>query len=228
LLFNNFNPIVLLYIIPAILLSLSFHEFSHAFVSYMFGDPTAKNQGRLTLNPKRHLDPLGTLMIIISTISSTGIGWAKPVPINPMYYKNRKMGTLLVSLAGPGSNVFLAFIASFPLLFIAFKYGDQSVSTLSMNAIIYNLSLFFFRINLSLAVFNLLPVPPLDGSKVLSAILPSRQYFQLMQYENIIGIIFLVIIFIFPTQLGRVMYPFIKGLSDLIINIVNPVINMLL
>jgi Zn-dependent protease len=227
-LFNNFNPIVLLYLIPVILLSLSFHEFSHAFVSYMLGDPTAKNQGRLTLYPMRHLDPLGTLMIFLSSISETGIGWAKPVPINPMYYKNRKMGTLLVSLAGPGSNVFLAFLASFPLLFIGFKYGDQNINTFSMNAIIYNLCLFFIRINLSLAVFNLLPVPPLDGSKVLSAILPTRQYFQLMQYENIIGIIFLVVIFIFPRQLGRVMNPFIEGLSSLIFFVVKPIINMLL
>ncbi|NJD04249.1 MAG: site-2 protease family protein, partial [Ruminiclostridium sp.] len=90
----NFMQFV--YIVIVILLSLSFHEFSHAFVSYKLGDPTARDQGRLTLNPLRHLDPLGTIMMVASMIGGAGIGWAKPVPINPMYYKNKKAGTMLV------------------------------------------------------------------------------------------------------------------------------------
>jgi Zn-dependent protease len=225
---SNFNLIKMIYIIPVILLSLSFHECSHAVVSFMLGDPTAKNQGRLTLNPKKHLDPLGTIMIFLSFFSGTGIGWAKPVPISPMYYKNRKMGTLLVSLAGPLSNVLLAFVFSIPYLYVLFKYGDQNLNSLSINANIYFLSLFFIQINISLAVFNIIPVPPLDGSKILSAILPTNQYFKLMQYENIIGVVFLLIIFIFPAQLGRAMSPFINGIWQIITFIVKPIINMLI
>jgi Zn-dependent protease len=222
------NPIEIIYLIPVILLSLSFHEFSHAFMSYKLGDPTAKNQGRLTLYPMRHLDPLGTIMIFISSLSGYGIGWAKPVPINPVYYKNRKAGTVIVSLAGPVSNIFLALLFAFPLLYVNSKYGPQSMSSSSFAAIIYNLSMFFFYINISLAIFNILPVPPLDGSKILSGILPTRQYYKFMQHENTIGVIFLLIIFIFPNQLGAVMSPIIHGISDLIQTIVTPFINMLI
>lgn len=214
-----------LYLIPVILLSLSFHEFAHAFVSYKLGDPTAKSMGRLTLNPLKHLDPVGTIMLVISGLSGSGIGWAKPVPIDPRYYKDARRGTMLTSLAGPVSNVLLAVIFAFPVIYIETKYASSGVS--NFNYFIYTLSSKFIIINLGLAVFNILPVPPLDGSKILSGILPPEQYFKLMQYENYIGIIFIIVVFAFPSVLQNIMTPIVKSLWQIINLIVNPIINML-
>jgi Zn-dependent protease len=138
-----------------------------------------------------------------------------------MYYKDRKKGTMLVGLAGPLSNIILAFLFSFPMAYLGGKYSNIRLDALfsvdqlyffkSFSAIpvLFNLSRFFYIININLAVFNILPVPPLDGSKVLSGILPKSQYFKLMQYENFIAIIFLILIFIFPGILYKVMFPFI-------------------
>jgi len=179
---------ILIYLIPVILISITIHEVSHAYFSYKLGDPTAKNLGRLTLNPLKHLDTLGTLMIVLA-----GFGWAKPVPINPMYYNERKKGIIIVSFAGPLSNILLAFIFSIPMLLIA---GENFLISGNLFSI-------------SLAVFNVLPVPPLDGSRILSAVLPERQYFKIMQYEKYIGIIFLIILFAFPGLLYTIMSPFI-------------------
>jgi len=217
------DPIIIIYLIPAILISLSFHELAHAFISYRLGDPTAKDAGRLTLNPLKHLDPLGTLMILV-----TRFGWAKPVPINPMYYNDRRKGTILVSIAGPLSNILLAIIFAFPLLYVNLKYGYQPLKTISIPAITYNLSSLLFVINLNLAVFNVLPVPPLDGSKILSGVLPTRHYFKLMQYENYIGVIFLLIVFIFPGVLHSVMGPIVGAIAQLIYNIVLPIVSQII
>ncbi len=206
------------YIIIVVLLSLSFHEFSHALISYRLGDPTAKDQGRLTLNPIRHLDPLGSIMMVASMIGGAGIGWAKPVPINPMYYKNKKAGTMLVSIAGPVSNLFLSFIFVFPLLFIGSQYDITTLDSSNLNAMIFNISRMFVLTNINLAVFNLLPVPPLDGSKILSGVLPTRQYYQFMQYENYIGIAFILIIFAFPRILTGVLNAITIPISKVMIN----------
>lgn len=193
------------YIAIVILLSLSFHELSHAFVSYRLGDPTARDQGRLTLNPIKHLDPLGTIMMVASMIGGAGIGWAKPVPINPMYYKNKKAGTMLVSVAGPVSNLLLSFIFAFPVIYINYKYNIKPADPTNLDIFIFSISHLFMLTNINLAIFNLLPVPPLDGSKILSGILPTRQYYQFMQYENYIGIAFILLIFIFPGVLSGVL-----------------------
>lgn len=206
----------IVYIIAVTLVSLSFHEFAHAFVSYRLGDPTAKNQGRLTLNPVKHLDPIGTIMMVASMFSGYGIGWAKPVPINPMYYRNRKLGTMLTSIAGPLSNLLLAFLFIFPLVNAMISGGGDIVATNAFNEKLINISKLFVRTNIGLAIFNLLPVPPLDGSKILSGILPTRQYFKFMQYENYIGIAFILLIFIFPGILSGVL-----GF------IINPVLNLM-
>jgi Zn-dependent protease len=214
------DPRIIIYLIPVVLISLSFHEFSHAYVSYKLGDPTAKNLGRLTLNPLKHLDILGTIMILLSRF-----GWAKPVPINPLYYKDRRKGVMLVSLAGPLSNILLAFIFSFPMLYIQGMYGVPKIISPNVAAIIYNFSSIFYIININLAVFNILPIPPLDGSKILAGLIPSSRYYRIMQYENYIAIIFLVLIFAFPRVLYTIMSPFIWIIDTAIKSITVPIIS---
>jgi len=146
--------------IPAVLIAITFHEFSHGYAAHLLGDPTPKNQGRLTLNPISHLDPLGTLMLLVAHF-----GWAKPVQVNPFYFKgDRQRGLLLVSLAGPFSNLVLA-------LFVAILYNLFGVSGY------FALFLFLLvSINVYLAIFNLIPVPPLDGSKILLGLLPRHMH----------------------------------------------------
>jgi len=217
------DPGNVIYLIPAILISLSFHEFSHAFVSYKLGDPTAKNMGRLTLNPFKHLDILGTIMLLVARF-----GWAKPVPINPMYYRDRRKGVMLVSLAGPLSNVLLALAFSVPMLYIQAKYGIRGARYFDATSIMYNLSVFFYVININLAVFNILPVPPLDGSKILSAVLPPSRYYKLLQYENYIAVVFLLIVFIFPGLLYKIMSPFIFVIELAVKAIAVPIVRALL
>jgi Zn-dependent protease len=229
--------ILLLYALPAILISLSFHEMAHAYVSYRHGDPTAKRLGRLTMNPLRHLDPIGTLMLVVSMTSGFGFGWAKPVPIDPTYYKNHKRGTVLVSLAGPVSNLLLAFLFSFPMAFIAVKNGltmkEAFMSSLSLyfpgfslTAIIFNISRFFYMINIGLAIFNILPIPPLDGSKILTAVLPAKQYFKLMQYERYIGLAFLAIMLLKPGILSRLLWPFRIAVEWIFRLLASPLLNL--
>jgi Zn-dependent protease len=210
--------LMLLYAIPAILFSLSFHEMAHAYTSYRLGDPTAKRLGRLTLNPLKHLDPVGTLMLLVSMYSGFGFGWAKPVPIDPTYYKNYKKGTVMVSLAGPLSNLLLAFLFSFPMALIASGSGltrsEIYSSTyliygadFSFRSVVFNISRMFYMINIGLAIFNLIPIPPLDGSKILMGVLPARTYFTIMGYERYIGLLFLALMVLRPGILSTVTYP---------------------
>ncbi|ADL07899.1 site-2 protease family protein [Thermosediminibacter oceani] len=163
--------------IPALLIAITFHEYAHARVSYALGDPTPKWTGRLTLNPLSHLDPIGLLMLWIFKF-----GWAKPVMVDPGYYRNRKTGMILTSMAGPLTNLLLALITLALLKLDIFS--GLSASFIEM--------LFFY--NLILAVFNLIPLPPLDGSKILSGFLPgslSDTFAQLETYGPLI-LIFLV------------------------------------
>ncbi|MDP7558509.1 MAG: site-2 protease family protein [Candidatus Marinimicrobia bacterium] len=152
---------------PPILVALTFHEYAHGYVALRFGDPTAKMAGRLTLNPLSHLDPIGTIMLFV-----VHFGWAKPVPVDPRYFRNPKQDMLWVALAGPGANMVLAFISGILLSML----GRGSLfGSHNMLLIMLQYSLF---INLALAVFNMLPIPPLDGSKVLRGLLP-------YQYQHI-------------------------------------------
>ena len=161
---------------PPILLAITFHEYAHGWTAMKFGDPTAKMMGRLTLNPLVHLDPIGTLMLFL-----VHFGWAKPVPVDPRYFSAPKRQMLWVALAGPVANMILAFFSG--ILIIGFASSNFMFS--SNTAIIGNMLVYSLQINLALAVFNMLPIPPLDGSKILRGLLPYEYEhiaFQMEQY----------------------------------------------
>ncbi len=173
----------LLLTLPSVLIALTFHEAAHGYVAYKMGDPTAKALGRLTLNPFKHLDPIGSILMLV-----TGYGWAKPVPINTRYFKNQKKGMALTALAGPMMNLLLGIIGVIAYAFIA-RFGNAS------NLFIYVLWLFFYHfavLNITYAVFNMIPLPPFDGSRVFLTFLPPKQYFGIMRYERIIMIVVLL------------------------------------
>ncbi|MEG0290674.1 MAG: site-2 protease family protein, partial [Erysipelotrichaceae bacterium] len=152
----NFTFDNLKFLLPAVLIALTLHELAHGFVSYKLGDPTPKQEGRLSLNPFAHLDPFGTLCLIVF-----GFGWAKPVMVNPNYYKNPKVGMVLTAIAGPLTNFLIAFV--FLLLDVLMIRFNLAYSN-SFSFYIYNLLLVTSQISIGLGVFNLIPIPPLDGS----------------------------------------------------------------
>jgi Zn-dependent protease len=154
--------------LPAILLSLSLHEFGHAAMATKMGDPTPRLQGRLTLNPLAHLDPLGTIFIIVTVISGFGFGWGKPVQTNPAYYSNYRAGRILVAIAGPAMNLCLAMLA------IGAGYV-LFLGHVQLHPFVHMLLYVLIVINIVLMVFNLLPIPPLDGGHVLEMLLPWQQ-----------------------------------------------------
>lgn len=164
---------VLLTVIPA-LICIILHEVSHGYVAFRLGDNTAKEMGRLTLNPIKHIDVVGLLFMMF-----IGFGWAKPVPINPNNFKNPKRGMAISSLAGPVSNIIIAvvFMFLFGILFIPLSAGSIGQNVLQIIDITA-------RFSISLAIFNILPIPPMDGSKVFFAIASDALYFKLMRYER--------------------------------------------
>lgn len=163
------------------------HEFAHALIAHKLGDDTARLSGRLTINPLAHIDPIGALMIML-----VGFGYLKPVPVNPRNFKNRKGGMALTALAGPASNLIMAFI------FMMFYCAVFRFSNVVSGTIAYSIAYFFMyaaQVNISLAVFNFIPVPPLDGSRIVSVIIPEKYYFGIMKYERyiVIGVMILVL-----------------------------------
>ena len=180
--------------IPVILFALSAHEAAHGFVAYKCGDPTAKNLGRVSLNPLRHLDPLGTLCMLL-----VGYGWAKPVPIDPRHFKNPKRGMALSAAAGPLMNLTLGIVnALLTGLFYALLTLVGNHDAPMFVVYLFYLLLILFRLgtiyNFVFAVFNLIPLPPFDGSRIIYAILPEKWYFSVMRYERTIMI---VVLFVF-------------------------------
>lgn len=209
--------------VPITLIALTVHEFAHGFVSQKQGDPTPRYEGRLTLNPLAHLDVMGTILMIL-----TGFGWAKPVGVNPMYYKDRKKGMALTAIAGPVANFILAFIGVimgvlFNILGIKLAWSASVINIL--NWIFY---VFAYR-NLCFMVFNLIPVPPLDGSKVLGMFIPNGTYYKILQYERyaIILIMLLSLSGAFDRIIGGGVSMFMSLITGAVGAIFTPIVGIL-
>ena len=183
-LLSRFSSVI--YIFPIYLISLTVHEYSHGLIAYKLGDPTAKDSRRLSLNPLRHIDPIGFIMMLL-----VGFGWAKPVPVNPLYFKNPKKGMMFTALAGPVSNLILSFITAFIALFLQYAYNITLSNALGY---IYYFFTLMTLINIGLAVFNLIPVHPLDGSRILSYFLPNSFSNFFYKYGNYVYIAFFVLL----------------------------------
>lgn len=194
-----------------IFLTLPIHEFAHGFVASRLGDPTARYQGRLTLNPFAHIDYMGALCILLF-----GFGWAKPVNVNPRYFNNEKKGMALVALAGPASNLIVAIIFMFLKNLLAYVYISFIAS--SFIKFLFMICIYIAQINVYLAVFNLIPIPPLDGSKILFSFLPSKYYFKIMQYERYVFIVLMVLLWFDILN--------ISGFANFVMNIINTITKM--
>lgn len=210
------------YRIIALIIAITVHEFAHSWTATELGDPTSKNQGRLTLNPLAHLDPMGSLMILVARF-----GWGKPVPVNPYLLRmDATVGMALVSVAGPLSNVLTALLFAIPIRFNLLVGGGGQLAG-SIGSLFVNI----IAINLILAIFNMIPLAPLDGYKVALAVLPYELANQLRQFETYGPIILLLLIFL-PTlipemnlnPLGMLMGPPINFLFSLLTGIPFPII----
>jgi Zn-dependent protease len=199
--FGDFTPEVLLVkagvIAVMLLVAFPIHEFSHALAAYRLGDDTARLMGRLTLDPRAHLDPAGAMLMVVSILIGFGIGWAKPTPYNPMNLRGGRWGEAIISAAGPFSNLVLAIAAAIPLRYILATGMD--VGPLS------TMLFLFVEINLALMIFNLLPIPPLDGSKVLFAFLDPRTAYQVRPVLEQYGIVILFAAMLLPIFGGNTL-----------------------
>jgi Zn-dependent protease len=181
---NNIISEIVLMAVP-VLFSITVHEVCHGYVAYLFGDPTAKSQGRLTLNPIKHIDPVGLLVLFITRM----VGWAKPVPVDYRYFKNPRRDMIWVSLAGPASNLILAFITAVVLKasggLLVHTYFEPLIPMAQIMVVI----------NVGLAIFNLIPIPPLDGSHILSGLLPLNMAYTYSKIQPYGFIILLALVF---------------------------------
>jgi len=192
----------LLLYLPVLLFSLSVHEFAHAWAAWKLGDDTAARQGRMTINPLAHIDPIGTILMPVLGILNPGIpilGWAKPVPVNPIRFSRRltmRRGMLITALAGPASNLVLAVLST-ALLRIALELGlrpNPFAATESLGGLLVRFLMALISLNLILAIFNLIPIPPLDGSNILSGIVPRRYDHHLRTLQQYGGFLLILLV----------------------------------
>ncbi|MBQ3041059.1 MAG: site-2 protease family protein [Clostridia bacterium] len=209
--------IELLITVPIILIALTFHECAHGFIAYKLGDSTAKEMGRLSLNPLHHIDIMGAICMLICRF-----GWAKPVPIDTRHFKNPKRDMALSALAGPVSNLLLGFFGCFIFALSSHFLFEMTFTSKSFAYwICYAWLLFSYNfawLNISLAIFNLIPLPPLDGSRIFLSFLPPKAYFKVMRYEREIAIGFFVILFADSRFLGGYISGGLSYIVDLIFN----------
>ena len=203
----NSQLIQLLVSVPAVLLCLSVHEACHGYMAYALGDPTAKHAGRLTLDPIRHLDPIGTICLLFFHV-----GWAKPVPVNPGNFKHPRRDIALVSLAGPVSNFLLALVALF--LYYPLRLAESSI-VMTIALMLYMVAV----ISIGLGVFNLIPVPPLDGSKILLSFLPRKYEWKFAQYQQYIqfGLLILLVLGVLNTPIRFFVNLIYQGLASIVL-----------
>lgn len=198
----------LLILIPILLVSMMMHELAHGWIAYRLGDPTAKNRGRLSLNPIRHLDPIGTAMFIITYLFSGFVfGWAKPIPVSPYYFKNRQRGMAIVGAAGPITNFIIAVIFALILNWLEPSTSGRLFTVLWL----------VFQINVVLGLFNLIPIPPLDGSRVLGGFLPRGAYEKWVQVDRYGMILVLILIVVFQSSFFRLLEGALLGLANLLL-----------
>jgi len=201
----------LLLSIPGLILALSLHEFAHGYAAYKMGDNTAKYQGRLSLNPFDHLDPIGTLCLFLFRF-----GWAKPVPINPYNFRNRRLGVIAVSLAGPFMNFLVALVSAFVYVAIFQFLPHGKITQFALLVVYYSIQL-----NIGLMCFNLIPIPPLDGSKVLLELLPYRYreiFYNLERYSSLLLMVLLFTNILSPA-LGAAR-SFVEGIIYYIVGLI--------
>ncbi len=176
----------LIFAIPAIILASTFHEYAHAWVANKLGDPTARAEGRLTLNPLAHIDPIGAIMMIVAQF-----GWSKPVPISEYNFDNPVRGTAITAIAGPISNLLLTII-----IWLTYKVLVFSLPITPITELVFTFLIVFYVVNISLMIFNLLPIPPLDGHKIVRALLPTKLRYSWEMLEKYSVII--ILIFVLP------------------------------
>ena len=191
--------------IPGLLIALTFHEFAHGYAAYRMGDNTARYSGRLSLNPLDHLDIWGTLCLLFFHF-----GWAKPVPINPANFREQKKGIIIVSLAGPFANFLLAFVCA-----VVCRILGKFTAASEIAVFFYQIFLYAEVMNVGLMVFNLIPIPPLDGSKVLMEFLPPRARYEMYRIERYSGIVLLVLVW------TRVLTPVLGTLSGWVFSLLS-------
>ncbi len=210
MLFGNFDLRTMLLRLPIIFLAITVHECAHGYVAYLLGDRTAKMYGRLSLNPLRHMDLMGALCMLLF-----GFGWAKPVPVNPQYFKNPKGGMSLVGLAGPLSNFFMAlvFAVLYGLLYRFFSTSASFIFTFFSSLFAVGITL-----NIGLGIFNLIPFPPLDGSKILAFFLPNRWYYRLMEYERYAMPVLMLLLFL--GVLDNLLYFLSEGVLQVFLKLI--------